>query len=94
MRYPYMTDAAEMDRRHKAVLQAMEKAKNITNSFRDFSYLIISGGTGEAWFPQIKEYLSGLKNLTVLAGNMQDPSIPFLYANVRGYYFYRYVRNK
>lgn len=75
-------------------LQAMEKAKNITNSFRDFSYLIISGGTGEAWFPQIKEYLSGLKNLTVLAGNMQDPSIPFLYANVRGYYFYRYVRNK
>ncbi len=75
-------------------IQAMEKAKNMTNSFRDFNFLIISGGTGEAWFPQIKEYLSGLKTLTVLPGNLQDATIPLLYSNARGYYFYRYVREK
>lgn len=74
--------------------QAMAKTKSMTNSFRDFSYFIVSGGTGEAWFEKIKNYLSGLKTLKVLPSNLQDPSIPFLYSNARGYYFFRYIRNK
>lgn len=70
--------------------EAMERAKNITNAYRDYQYLIVTGGTGEAWFGQIREYLSGMKTLKVLPGNMND-TLPFLYSNARGYYLYRYV---
>lgn len=73
--------------------ECMEKARTLTNTFRDYQYIIVSGGTGEAWFEKIKQYLSGLKKITLLPSNIQDP-IPFLYSNVRGYYFFRYLRDK
>ena len=69
----------------------MEKAKAVTNAFRDYRYLIVSGGTGEAWFEKVKEYLSGMKTLTILPGNAND-ALPFLYSNVRGYYMSMLVK--
>lgn len=75
--------------------EAMERSKSITNAFRDYRYVIISGGTGDAWFDMIKDYLKGMKSLTVMPGNAND-NAPMLYANARGYYLYRYgasVRN-
>ena len=72
--------------------KSMEKAKAVTNAFRDYRYLIVSGGTGEAWFEKVKEYLSGMKTLTILPGNAND-ALPFLYSNVRGYYLFRYTKN-
>ena len=36
----------------------------------DYKYLIVTGGTGECRFEQIKKMLSGIPNLTVLPGNM------------------------
>lgn len=73
---------------------AMEKAKAVTNVFRDYKYLIVSGGTGEAWFPMIKEYLSKMKTLNLIPGNRNAENLPFLYGNVRGYYLYRYTLSK
>ena len=73
---------------------AMAKAKAVTNVFRDYKYLIVSGGTGEAWFPMIKEYLSKMKTLNLIPGNRNTENLPFLYSNVRGYYLYRYTLSK
>ena len=52
----------------------------------DYKYLIVTGGTGESRFEQIKERLSGLTKLTVLNGNINTPDLPFIYSNVVGYY--------
>lgn len=68
--------------------KAMEKIKGITNAFRDYKYVIIGGGTGEAWFEKIKNYLSKMKTLQIVASNRND-NLPFIYSNVRGYYLYR-----
>ena len=70
--------------------EAMSKVKNSTNSFRDYDYIIIAGGTGEAWFDNIQNYLSGLKNVQLIKSNAND-GLPMLYSNVRGYYFFRLV---
>lgn len=62
------------------------------NHLIDYKYLIVTGGTGESRFEQIKEKLSGLTSLTVLAGNHGDPSLPFTFSNVLGYYTFRYMK--
>lgn len=72
--------------------RAMKQAKAATNSFRDYEYIIITGGTGEAWYEDIKDYLSKMK-FHILPGNVNDP-IPFIYSNVRGYYLFRYITDK
>ena len=73
--------------------KAMEKTKGITNAFRDYKYLIIGGGTGEAWYEMIQQYLSKMKTLQIIPSNRND-TLPFIYSNVRGYYLYRYCLDK
>lgn len=73
--------------------KAMSKAKAVTNAYRDYQKLIIGGGTGEAWFEKIQEYLSKMKSLQVIPSNRNE-NLPFLYSNVRGYYLYRYSINR
>ena len=67
----------------------------ILNDMRDMDYLVVTGGTGEAWWYMIKEEFKGLKSLTVLSGN-ENSDLPFTFSNVRGYYFYLYrsLKNK
>ena len=71
-------------------MEAFQRARAITNTFRDYKYIIVSGGTGEAWYEMIKDALSKMNNLEILPGNLNSPELPFIYANVRGYYLYRY----
>ena len=71
-------------------MEAFQRARAITNTFRDYKYIIVSGGTGEAWYEMIKDALSKMNNLEILPGNLNSPDLPFIYANVRGYYLYRY----
>lgn len=73
--------------------QAMDKAKSVTNSFRGYKYIIITGGTGAAWFEDIKEWLSGMKTIEVIPGNQND-HLPLIYSNARGYYLFRCMLNK
>lgn len=72
--------------------EAIGKARSVTNSFRGYQNLIISGGTGEAWFEKIKEKLKGMKTLKIIPANIND-HFPMIYSNVRGYYLYRYSTN-
>lgn len=55
----------------------------------DYNYMIITGGTGAAWFNQIQDKFRDFDTLKIIQGNQND-DLPFVYANVRGYYFYRY----
>jgi len=75
------------------MLDAMERVKSVTNTFRGYQYVIVSGGTGEAWFEDIKKWLSNMNTLTVNPSNKND-GLPFIYSNARGYYLYRYTLNK
>ena len=68
--------------------EAMEKMKTIYNNFFDYDYLIVTGGTGAAWYSYIKEHLSGMETLSIIPGN-QNSSLPFIFSNVRGYYMYQ-----
>ena len=58
----------------------------------DYNYIVVTGGTGAAWNEMIREKLKGLDGLTVINGNQNDTSLPFLFANVRGYYMFLYDR--
>lgn len=69
--------------------KAIKKIRGMYNDLLDLDYLIVTGGTGEAWWHIIKEELRGLKSLTVLPGN-ENSELPFTFSNVRGYYFYLY----
>lgn len=64
---------------------AIEKAEQIYNHFEDLDYLIITGGTGEAWISKIYDLYTNMETLTILPGNIND-NLPFVYSNVRGYY--------
>ncbi len=55
----------------------------------EFDYLIVTGGTGAAWFNMIRDRFKEFTTLKILQGNQND-NLPFVYSNARGYYFYRY----
>ena len=78
--------------------EAIDYFCELFNYFLEYRYLILTGGTGEAWFPYFKDALSGIPNLTVVPGNkgtegfFRDEEgnaspLPFFFSNVRGYYF-------
>lgn len=54
----------------------------------DHDYLVVAGGTGDAWYDYIKDYYGGMDNLTIIPGNQNDTSLPFIFSNVRGYYMF------
>ena len=53
-------------------------------------FILVTGGTGEAWLDKIRDYFSGLKTVRVMTGNEND-HLPMIYSNARGYYMYRYM---
>lgn len=73
----------------KVMKTALDRAKNVTKSFRDYRYIVVGGGTGEAWYTDICEYLKNLKTIQIWPSNRND-HLPYIYSNARGYYMYRY----
>lgn len=71
----------------KVCAEAIEKIKNTYNFLIDYRYLIITGGTGAAWSPYIREHFKNMETLTIVAGNQND-DLPYIFSNVRGYYMY------
>lgn len=79
----------------KAVRNVCEEAiKTMVKVYpiQDANYLVITGGTGAAWSNIIRERLKGMQSLHILDGNQNDVTLPFVFANVRGYYMDRYTR--
>ena len=52
---------------------------------QDEDYLVITGGTGAAWFSMFKDFYKGLSSLKIIDGAEND-NIPAIFSNVRGYY--------
>lgn len=71
-----------------------EAFESIKDYVFDIKYLIITGGTGAAWFDYFKSRLSGLSSLEVIPGNINTPEMSTVYTNARGYYMYRYISSK
>ena len=67
--------------------EALERIYNIYNDLIDHDYLVITGGTGEAWNGYIREALQYMSNLTIIPGNLND-DLSCTYSNVRGYYMF------
>lgn len=72
----------------KSIRRLMQDYGNLVG----YNYLIITGGTGESRFEQIKEMLSGLPTLQVLPGNLNTQDLAFSYSNVMGYYMLRHAK--
>jgi plasmid segregation protein ParM len=77
------------DKNRAVCTRAVNKIRGMYNDLLDMDYLVVTGGTGEAWWYMIKNEFQGLKSLTVLSGN-ENSNLPFTFSNVRGYYFYLY----
>jgi plasmid segregation protein ParM len=71
----------------KVCYEALQKVDNIYNNLFDHDYLVITGGTGDAWKNIITEYYSGMESLKIINGNQND-MLPTIFSNVRGYYLY------
>lgn len=81
-----------VDKANEIVFErAFEQAKTATSAFQGYDFIIITGGTGEAWFDKFAEKLKGLKTVKLLRGNIND-HYSMIYSNVRGYYMYRYQK--
>jgi plasmid segregation protein ParM len=74
--------------------KSVRRLMQLYDNLKDYKYLIVTGGTGESRFAQIKDMLSGLPHLTVLPGNVNTPDLSFTYSNVIGYYMFRYANLK
>lgn len=73
--------------------KAINKAKSVADAFRGYRYIVVAGGTGNAWYDLIKEWLSNRRTIKVMPSNFND-QLPFIYSNARGYYLFRYTLNK
>ena len=71
----------------KSIRRLMQDYDNLLG----YRYLVVTGGTGECRFEQIKEMLGGIRTLTILPGNLNNPDLSFSYSNVLGYYMFRHA---
>lgn len=69
--------------------RAIQKIQSTYDYLREYRYLLITGGTGEAWREKIQKHFAGMQGLTILRGNQNDAGLPQFFSNVRGYYLYQ-----
>lgn len=91
-KFDFSTMLEECNR--QVCLEAIEKIKTVYDNLFEHEYLVITGGTGEAWSKIIREHFAGLETLTIIDGNQNDVSLPFIFSNVRGYYMFLLDRMK
>jgi len=80
--YPAETYIEEANK--KVCAEALESVKDYIFNIR---YLIMTGGTSEAWIEEFKKRLS-TTGVEILSGKTGS-NLPVIYANARGYYYSR-----
>lgn len=68
--------------------EAIQKLLSIYNYLQHHDYLIVTGGTGNAWFNKIEKTFRNMETLRILSANKNDTRLSNTYSNVRGYYLY------
>ena len=66
-------------------MDALTTVDGFYDSLQYEDYLVVTGGTGAAWFDMIKNHYSGIETLKVINGADNDTLLP-IFTNVRGYY--------
>ncbi|MCR5670737.1 MAG: ParM/StbA family protein [Butyrivibrio sp.] len=84
----YLFDSSE--KVCEEAISRMFKAIGGVEKLIDYNYLIITGGTGDAWLNIIKDKLKNVSTLNIIPANQNDTSLPLVYSNSRGYYYYRF----
>lgn len=69
--------------------KAIERLQTTYDYLREFRYLLITGGAGEAWKESVRKHFAGMQGLKIIEGNQNDKSLPQIFSNVRGYYLYQ-----
>ena len=64
-----------------------EAIESIKDYIFDIKFLIMTGGTSDAWLDMFKEKLS-FAPVEILTGK-ENSNLPLIYQNARGYYMYR-----
>lgn len=72
----------------KSMKRLMQEYSNMV----DYHYLVVTGGTGESRYENIKKFFEKHPHLEVLPGNLNTPDLPFSYSNVIGYYMFRHAK--
>ena len=72
----------------KVCQEALTKLMQVCRVY-EYDYLVVTGGTGEAWIDQIRDYFKNMETLSVVSGAQND-TLPGVFANVRGYFMFRY----
>lgn len=72
----------------KICQNAMNEVSDIFDYLKDFDYLLVTGGTGAAWYDMIVDNFKDMINLHVISGNQND-NLSHIYSNVRGYYMFQ-----
>lgn len=67
-------------------MAVLYKMNEIYDYYRDVDNLIVTGGTGAAWYPFITDYLKEMENLHIYPGDLNS-DLPMTLNNVRGYYY-------
>ena len=84
-----------LDECNKEVAErAVDRLCELYNNLLDYKYFVLTGGTGEAWYQGICEWLKNMNTIKIMPCNYNDSSLPFIYANARGYYMFRYMQSK
>ena len=75
-------------RSEEVCMEAIQKLISIYDYMQHHDYLIITGGTGNAWYSKIENYFRNMESLIILSANKNDVNLSNTYSNVRGYYLY------
>lgn len=79
---------ADLENSSRAVCEeALKKVVSLYNYLQNHDNLIVTGGTGDAWYPMVRDYFRNMESLHIIRANCNDISIPNVYSNVRGYYY-------
>jgi plasmid segregation protein ParM len=70
-------------------LDMLEKMKSVHNYFADIDYIIVTGGTYDAWKDIILDTFKDMDDLKIIPANINDESLTNVFSNVRGYYYQR-----
>lgn len=70
--------------------KAIERIMEIYNPPLEYDYLVLTAGTGAAWSSYFRgnSYFKDCETLEIISGNQGDPSLPYIFSNVRGYYIF------
>lgn len=71
-------------------MEMINSMDSVYNHFLDLDCIIVTGGTGAAWYDMISTELAGMDGLKIFSANKNDTSLSSIFSNARGYYLFLY----